>query len=103
MPSPKLLLIQYKYFYNLFSDIVLRVIHFDTYCSCLFIFTGFIVFIWGSLVVQIVKNPPVVYSTVIESAQVQSLGQENPLEEEMATHSSILAQEVLWTQEPSRL
>ena len=58
--SPKLLLIQYKYFYNLFSDIVLRVIHFDTYSSCSFIFAGFIVFIWGSLVVQIVKNPPVV-------------------------------------------
>ena len=31
---------------------------------------------------------------------VQSLGQENPLEEEMATHSSILAWEVPWTEEP---
>ena len=32
--------------------------------------------------------------------QVQSLGQENPLEEEMAIHSSILAWEIPWTEEP---
>ena len=32
--------------------------------------------------------------------QVQSLGQEDPLEEEMATHSSILALEISWTEEP---
>ena len=31
--------------------------------------------------------------------QVQSLGWENPLEEEMATHSSILAQRIPWTEE----
>ena len=73
--SPKLLLIQYKYFYNLFSDIVLRVIHFDTYSSCSFIFAGFIVFIWGSLVVQIVKNPPVVqYSDWICPGSVPGSG-----------------------------
>ena len=35
--------------------------------------------------------------------QFQSLGQEEPLEEEMATHSSILAWEISWTEEPSRL
>ena len=34
---------------------------------------------------------------------VRSLGQEDPLEEEMATHSSILAWEVPWTEEPGRL
>ena len=34
---------------------------------------------------------------------VQSLGQEDPLEEEMATHSSILALEIPWTEEPGRL
>ena len=34
---------------------------------------------------------------------VQSPGQEDPLEEEMATHSSILAWEIPWTQEPGRL
>ena len=34
---------------------------------------------------------------------VQSLGQEDPLEEEMATHSSILAWKVPWTEEPEGL
>ena len=35
--------------------------------------------------------------------QVQSLGQEDPLEEETATYSSILAWETPWTEEPGRL
>ena len=35
--------------------------------------------------------------------RVQSLGQENPLEEIMATHSSILAWRIPWTDEPGRL
>ena len=35
--------------------------------------------------------------------RVQSLGQEDPLEEGMATHSSILAWRISWTEEPSRL
>ena len=34
---------------------------------------------------------------------IQSLGQEDPLEKEMATHSSILAWEMPWTEDPSRL
>ena len=38
---------------------------------------------------QWLKNPPAVQE--IQETQVQSLGQEDPLEEEMATHSSILA------------
>ena len=41
---------------------------------------------WASLVVQAVKNPPAMRET-----WVRSLGQEDPLEEEMATYSSILA------------
>ena len=36
----------------------------------------------------------------MEEIRVQSLGQEDPLEKEMATHSSILAWEVPWTEEP---
>ena len=36
-------------------------------------------------------------------AWVQSLGQENPLEKEMATHSSILAWKIPWTEEPGGL
>ena len=35
--------------------------------------------------------------------QVLSLGREDPLEKEMATHSSILAWKILWTEEPGRL
>ena len=45
-----------------------------------------------------VKNVP--SSTEI---RVQSLGWEDPLEEEMATHSSILAWEIPWTEEPGGL
>ena len=38
-----------------------------------------------------------------EEMRVQSLGWEDPLEEEMATHSSILAWRLPWTEEPGRL
>ena len=47
---------------------------------------------------QRVKNLPAVQETL-----VSSLGQEDPLEKEMATHSSILAWEIAWTEEPGRL
>ena len=39
----------------------------------------------------------------IQKMQFQSLGWEDPLEKEMAAHSSILAWEVSWTEEPGRL
>ena len=39
----------------------------------------------------------------MEETWVRSLGQEDPLEEEMVTHSSILAMEVPWTEEPGEL
>ena len=45
-----------------------------------------------------VKNLPAMQET-----QVQSLGREDPLEEEMATHPSILAWEIPWTEEPGGL
>ena len=45
-----------------------------------------------------VKNLPAVWE-----AWVRSLGQEDPLEEEMATYSSILAWKIPWTYEPGRL
>ena len=45
-----------------------------------------------------VKNPP-----AVQEIQVQSLGQEDPLEKEMETHSSILAWEIPWTEEPGGL
>ena len=53
-----------------------------------------------SLLAQLVKNPPTIQET---QKQVQSLGQEDPLEKKMATHSSILAWEIPWTEEPGRL
>ena len=39
----------------------------------------------------------------MRETQVQSLGQEDPLEKEMATHSSTLAWKIPWTEEPGRL
>ena len=50
-----------------------------------------------------VKNPPRRILQCRRQMQFQSLGQEDPLEEEMATYSSILAWEIPWTAEPSRL
>ena len=51
-----------------------------------------------SLVVQIVKNLPAMWET-----QVRSLGWEDPLEKEMATHSNTLALKILRTEEAVRL
>ena len=47
---------------------------------------------------QQVKNPPAMQET-----QVQSLGWEDPLQEELAAHSSILAWEIPWIEEHSRI
>ena len=49
---------------------------------------------WASLVPQMVKNLPAMQET-----RVQSLSGEDPLEKGMATHSSILAWEIPWTEE----
>ena len=49
-------------------------------------------------VAQMVKNPPVMQKT-----WVRSLDQVDPLEKEMATHSSIPAWRISWTEEPARL
>ena len=53
---------------------------------------------WASLVAQPVKNPPVMWET-----WVRSLGWEDPLEEGIATHSTILVLRVPWTEEPGGL
>ena len=53
---------------------------------------------WASLVAQLVKNLPAVQET-----RVRSLGWEDPLEKEMATHSSILAWKISWTEGPGGL
>ena len=50
---------------------------------------------WASLVAQMVKNPPSMGETWL-----RSLGWKDPLEKEMAIHSSILAWRIPWTEEP---
>ena len=50
------------------------------------------------LVAQMVKSLPTIWET-----WVQSLGQEDPLEKEMATHSSILVWKTPWMEEPGKL
>ena len=52
----------------------------------------------ASLIAQSVQNLPAVQET-----QVRFLGQEDPLEKTMATHSSILAWRISWTEEPGGL
>ena len=52
------------------------------------------------------KNPPAEkkkHMPAVQEMQVQSLGQEDPLEEEMATHSSMLAGKIPWSKEPRGL
>jgi len=51
-----------------------------------------------SLVAQTVKHPPAMWET-----RVQFLGQEDPLEKEMAIHASTLAWKIPWTEKPDRL
>ena len=53
---------------------------------------------WASLLAQMVKNLPAMQET-----GVRSLGREDPLEKGMATHSSILAWRIPWTEEPGGL
>ena len=60
-------------------------------CCCVRLF-------WASLVAQMVKSLP-----ALQETQVPSLGQEDPLEKGMATHSSTLAWRIPWTEEPGGL
>ena len=62
-------------------------------CVCVYIYIY-----RASLVAQRLKRLPGMQET-----QVQSLGQEDPLEKEMATHSSTLAWRIPWTEEPGKL
>ena len=55
-------------------------------------------FIRASLTTQLVNHLP-----AMQEAWVQFLGREDPLEKEMATHSSILAWRIPWTEEPGGL
>ena len=53
---------------------------------------------WASFVAQLVKNLP-----ALQETRVRPQGQEDPLEKEMATHSSILTWRIPWTEDPGRL
>ena len=50
---------------------------------------------------SVAKNPPAMQEA--QETRVQSLGREDPLEKEMTAHSSILAWEIPWTEEPGGL
>ena len=63
--------------------------------------SGCSAFSWASLVAQRLKHLPAMLET--QELKVGSLTQEAPLEEEKATHSSILAWKIPWTEEPGRL
>ena len=70
------------------------VLNYTRYCTK---YCGYF-FKWASLLAQTVTYLPAMPET-----RVQSLGLEDPLEKEMATHSSILAWRIPWTEEPCRL
>ena len=55
-------------------------------------------FVWASLVAQMVKN-----LTIMQETWIQSLGWEYPLQKGIATHSRILAWRIPWTEEPDEL
>ena len=59
--------------------------------------------VYASQVVLVVKNPPAICNAGDRRDDVRSLGQEDPLEEGLSTHSSILAWRILKTEEPGRL
>ena len=72
---------------------MLLLIHSIASCEDIFILNG-----TASLVAQLVKN-----LLAMQETWVRFLGREDPLEEEMVTHFSILAWRIPWTEEPGRL
>ena len=60
-----------------------------------------VVIFWASQIVLVVKSLPANAGDI--EMQVRSLGLEDPLEEVMATHSSIVARRIPWTEKPGRL
>ena len=66
--------------------------------ACMGSFEGGHHYLWASLVAQMLKR-----LSAMQETWVRSLGWEDPMEKEMAAHSSILAWKILWTSEPGRL
>ena len=65
---------------------------------CIFVYACIYICIWASLVAQRLKHLPGMQET-----WVRSLDREDPLEKEMATHSSTLVWRIPWREEPGRL
>ena len=57
----------------------------------------------ASQVALVVKNQPPIAGDIRHETQIQSLGREDPLEDGMATHSSIFAWRIQWKEEPGGL
>ena len=57
---------------------------------------------WASRVAVVVKNTPTNAGDVREAGLIPGSGNPDPLEKEMATHSSLLAWKIPWTEEPGR-
>ena len=91
------------YIYFLLSSVALMKIlegeKFET--NCFMVIVGLSGNFQGSPGGSVVKNLPAIQET--QEMWVRSLGQQDPLEEEMATHSSILAWKIPWTEEPDEL
>ena len=68
----------------------------EVFFVCLFVF--FLFFCLFNLIAQSVKN-----LLAVQETQVRSMGREDPLEKEMATHSSILAWKIPWMEKPGAL
>ena len=81
-----------EYFHSYKNSIVIRFNNNKINFQCLLTTT------WASQVAQMVKNSPAMQETL-----VWSLGWEDPLEEGMETHSSILAWRIPWAEEPGGL
>ena len=69
-----------------------------TFCNPMDSSCPFYVLLGASLMAQLVNDPPAMQETC-----ARSLGGEDPLEKEMATHFNILAWEIPWTEEPGGL
>ena len=80
------------------EKLVLKILIFLLDATYLEIIASLMTIIGASLVAQKIKHLPTMWET-----WVRSLGQEDPLEKEMATHSNILAWKILGTEEPGRL
>ena len=83
--------------HNIVNQLYFNKIYICVYV-CVYIYIYIYVYIWVSLIAQSIKNLPAMKET-----WVRFLSQEDALEKKMATHPSILAWRIPWTEEPGRL